>query len=60
MITLDQLTLHSDDMRFIGWSDMKTGEPARGSIAVYTVDNDAVQMRDDADLMARIARGRAQ
>ena len=55
-IPLDQLTLHSDDMKFIGWSDMPTGDPKRGSIPVYTINNDAVRTRENADSIVRIAR----
>ena len=58
-IPLDQLTLHSDDMKFIGWSDMPTGDPKRGSIPVYTVDENAAQQREMTDLVQRIARRRA-
>jgi hypothetical protein len=58
-IPLDKLTLHNDDYTRVGWFDMPQGTPPRGSIAVIVVNTDAVLQRENADLIARIARREA-
>jgi hypothetical protein len=57
-ISLDKLTLHNDDYERIGWFDMLQGDPPRGSVAVIAINENAVQQRENADLLERIARSR--
>ena len=57
-IPLDKLTVHNEDLTRIGWFDMPTGDPPRGSIAVVEINFDAVQQRENADTLQRIARQR--
>lgn len=57
-IPLDNLTLHNDDYTRTGWFDTPTGKPPKkGSIAVIAVNKDAVEKREHALLLERIARG---
>ena len=57
-IPLDKLTIHTDDLRQVGWFDTLTGEPKRGSVPLLVIDTNAVEQRENADLVARIARQR--
>ena len=57
-IPLDKLTLHNDDYTPIGWFDMVTGDPPKGSVALIEINTNAVQQRENAQLLSRIARER--
>ena len=59
MLDLDKLTLHQDDYKCVGWFDTPQGDPPRGSVALIVVNKDAVQQRENADLLRRIAREKA-
>ena len=54
-IPLDKLTIHTDDLRQVGWFDTLTGEPKRGSVPLLVIDTNAVEQRENADTVSRIA-----
>ena len=57
-IPLDKLTIHNDDLRQVGWADMLTGTPKRGSVPIFEIDTNAVEQRENALSVERIARQR--